>query len=599
MQKTQRFLTLHSFARDKSFIKVNKEILVEEIQKLQETSKFEHFPEFNDVKENDLIISIRSSQMKNFTPFQQLDDDLDNRIQELIYNIRRKYPWITVVEKKISEREQNCQIQIYSKKYQLVISNKPFQSTQHILDIMKVYIDKGLVNINIVCNNDTALPIGGKLINIYQGKITLVQKDKANLIKNNQPAKLLTQSLPLTGQSVSFSVPINDYFIEIEGKYIKNYKADVKMGDNNIVIERNDLQLTTIQVLNKTTPIDAQVKVNNIPIQYDGQYKFWAKIGQEYAINISKPDFYPITEVLYIQGTKETVQSYELIQKTRASLKINVRNILDGEPLDKVTLLLDGQIMGQTNANGALIINNLEFKLIKIQATKRGFLTIPLEFDLKANSIGETADIILLPDYFSLVNQFHIIIVKPKTTKDLVVQLKRNNEIYQSQPQIVKSKLGDVINHSIHMKNIDVFNKEDNIYHVSLMNKNFVQSIVAQSESMKSTHLNLKSSIFQTRISIHQSNTDRSLNKRENSKIIKTCKGMEKIKVYLTYGMDVISSIQIDVEQIENRVYAKIDLNTRIVEIEGQKYEQEKKKKVQQKPYLPTSNILKQITNGI
>ena len=41
-------------------------------------------------------------------------------------------------------------------------------------------------------------------------------------------------------------MPINDYFIEIEGKYIKNYKADVKMGDNNIVIERNDLQLTTI-----------------------------------------------------------------------------------------------------------------------------------------------------------------------------------------------------------------------------------------------------------------------------------------------------------------------------------------------------------------
>lgn len=51
---------------------------------------------------------------------------------------------------------------------------------------------------------------------------------------------------------------------------------------------------------------------------------------------------------------------------------------------------IDNKIVGKTNSKGMLIICNLDFKNMHITAFKKGFLLMPLEYEINAHNIGDT-----------------------------------------------------------------------------------------------------------------------------------------------------------------------------------------------------------------
>lgn len=53
----------------------------------------------------------------------------------------------------------------------------------------------------------------------------------------------------MNSEKVQFDgIPINEYYIEIKGKYINYLKTDIKLGENKVNVQRNDLIMAHIFV---------------------------------------------------------------------------------------------------------------------------------------------------------------------------------------------------------------------------------------------------------------------------------------------------------------------------------------------------------------
>ncbi|CAD8063212.1 unnamed protein product [Paramecium sonneborni] len=608
-----KFYTLNSFSQDKTytFVKLRKEQLQEEIIRMNEETEFEDFAEFKTLNQNETIISIKYTVDQFYDPFQQQEIKVEHYVQELIYNVRRKYPWITLLEKRISQSsELLCQIQIYNQKHKIVLYNKPFTNTQHILELLKLYIERGTINIKFICHNQDVIALGGHLNNLFEEAfITISQKDKLQINdKSHIPAKLITINKKLTSNFINFrELPLNnEYVVDIQGKNFKYVHQDVNFNENVIELERIDIIQAKYKLIYQGKLVEAdKFAVNGNPIIFNGEYRFWTKPQTEYVVSIEKLDFYPKQHILITKGLGEYKQEIEMIKIQKTILKITSKNIIDSSILDNVDISIDGNAIGQTNKNGTIVIQNLELKSIVIKATKKGFLTMPLKFDISANNIGQSLLIEMFPDYFSLMNQFHILVVKPKSAKKLSLQLVDLDEQNKNniQQKLVPYHNGVVVNYGIHIGNFDVFDKQKNIYQLYIKDSKEVLPRCRQTStntSKKSQHVN-SSPLNQMKTRIINQNSDLKTERGLNQ-IKKTTANLEveHLHIYLSFGMDILCSQIFEVEKFTSKVYATINLQRRIVELDGKAYSCGKEKSQQKmNKRSQTGNILQLLTNQI
>ncbi|CAD8059948.1 unnamed protein product [Paramecium primaurelia] len=608
-----KFYTLNSFSQDKTytFVKLRKEQLQEEIIRINDETEFEDFAEFKTLNQNETIISIKYTVDQFYDPFQQQEIKVEHYVQELIYNVRRKYPWITILEKRISQSaELLCQIQLYNQKQKIVLFNKPFTNTQHILELLKLYIERGTINIKFICHNQDIIALGGQLNNLFEDAfITISQKDKLQINdKSHIPAKLITINKKLTSNFINFKdLPLNnDYVIDVQGKHFKYVHQEVNFKENIIELERNDIIQAKYKLIHQGKLIEAdKFMVNGMPIIFNGEYRFWTKPQTEYIVNIEKLDYYPKQHILITKGFGEYKQEIEMIKIQKTILKITSKNIIDSSILDNVDISIDGKIVGQTNKNGTIVIQNLELRSFIIKAAKKGFLTMPLQFDISANNIGQSLLIEMFPDYFSLMNQFHILVVKPKSAKNLSLQLVDLDEQNKSniQQKIVPYNNGTIVNYGIHISNFDVFDKQKNIYQLFIKDSKEVLPRCRQTianTNKKSQHVN-SSPVNQMKTRINNQNSDlkteRGLN--QNKKVTSNLE-VEHLHIYLSFGMDIVCSQIFEVEKFTSKVYATINLQRRIVELDGKAYNCRKQKSQQKtNKRSNTGNILQLLTNQI
>ncbi|CAD8155342.1 unnamed protein product [Paramecium octaurelia] len=608
-----KFYTLNSFSQDKTytFVKQRKEQLQEEIVKINDETEFEDFAEFKLLNQDETIISIKYTVDQFYDPFQQQEIKVEHYVQELIYNVRRKYPWITILEKRISQSaELLCQIQLYNQKHKVVLFNKPFTNTQHILELLKLYIERGTINIKFVCHNQDVIALGGQLNNLFEDAfITISQKDKLQISdKSHIPAKLITINKKLTSNFINFKdLPLNnDFIVDVQGKHFKYVHQDVNFNENVIELERNDIIQAKYKLIHQGKLIEAdKFLVNGVSINFNGEYRFWTKPQMEYIVSIEKLDFYPKQHILITKGFGEYKQEVEMIKIQKTILKITSKNIIDQSILDNVDISIDGKIVGQTNKNGTIVIQNLELRSIVIKAAKKGFLTMPLQFDISANNIGQNLLIEMFPDYFSLMNQFHILVVKPKSAKKLSLQLVDMDEQNKSniQQKVVPYSNGSIVNYGIHIGNFDAFDKQKNIYQLFIKDSKEVLARCRQSSqnlNKKSQHVNA-SPINQMKTRIINQNsdlkTDRGLN--QNKKSTPNLE-VEHLHIYLSFGMDIVCQQIFEVEKFTSKVYATINLQRRIVELDGKAYScRQQKSQSKTNKRRETGNILQLLTNQI
>lgn len=69
--------------------------------------------------------------------------------------------------------------------------------------------------------------------------------------------------------------------------------------------------------------------------------------------------------------------------------------------------------MGATDGQGMFVCPGLMFKQVRVHAQRKGFLQVSYDFDVRANSTGQILGIPMIPDYYSLINQFHILVYVP------------------------------------------------------------------------------------------------------------------------------------------------------------------------------------------
>lgn len=68
---------------------------------------------------------------------------------------------------------------------------------------------------------------------------------------------------------------------------------------------------------------------------------------------------------------------------------------------------------GATDEKGFFSCMGLMFKQLHLKARRKGFLSVSFDYDVRANSTGTMLSIPMLPDYYSLINQYHVIVYVP------------------------------------------------------------------------------------------------------------------------------------------------------------------------------------------
>jgi hypothetical protein len=57
------------------------------------------------------------------------------------------------------------------------------------------------------------------------------------------------------------------------------------------------------------------------------------------------------------------------------------------------------------------------FKQIHLLAKKKGFLPVSYDFDVRANSTGSILNIPMIPDFYSVINQYHLLVYIPNLSE--------------------------------------------------------------------------------------------------------------------------------------------------------------------------------------
>lgn len=159
-------------------------------------------------------------------------------------------------------------------------------------------------------------------------------------------------------------------------------------------------------------------------------------------------------------------------------LKFQAFNVLDHAQLVHgvhLTILQSDQneaesLTGHTDHHGAFSCQGLMFKQIHIHAKKKGFLNVTYDFDVKANSTGSLLNIPMIPDYFSLINQYHILIYIPDKANfhmnyylkcpdgTIISNANKHHKSLKVKLETVRlSKQSSLMNFQVHVQSLDPF----------------------------------------------------------------------------------------------------------------------------------------------
>lgn len=150
-------------------------------------------------------------------------------------------------------------------------------------------------------------------------------------------------------------------------------------------------------------------------------FYFYGLQQKHYYVAVSRHDCFPSKKTIFLSGAPQFSETLELVSCIQTSLVFKTVNLIEGHvPIPDVLLEINQvdnghhqQQQGTTNSKGLFSCSGLMFKTLQVKATAKGFLTIPLEFDVKAQSTGAILNIPMIPDYYVALNQYHVLVYVP------------------------------------------------------------------------------------------------------------------------------------------------------------------------------------------
>ena len=155
--------------------------------------------------------------------------------------------------------------------------------------------------------------------------------------------------------------------------------------------------------------------VNDVNVD---NYFFWGQVGKTYHLEIQKRDCFPKKKTIHLLG--DTLLEAELVGCVQTQLRFRAYNVTDNTSLDCVGVEIvqpededQATVHGTTDEKGLFSCLGLMFKQLHLKARRKGFLGVSFDYDVRANSTGSILSIPMLPDYYSLINQYHVIVYIP------------------------------------------------------------------------------------------------------------------------------------------------------------------------------------------
>ncbi|CAD8080078.1 unnamed protein product [Paramecium sonneborni] len=439
---------------------------------------------------------------------------------------------------------------------------------------------------------------------------------------NNQPVVRLfsqTQTVNSNNQAQFTDLISNiNYEVEVTGKVIQSVKQVLDLS--HLYQENSDAVSVSI-TLNRTdlikcivkAPEDSTVNVfisnhNTKTLPYDyaqSAFIFYGKQQEEYTLDVNKKDFFPQKRSVFLQGNSDVIIQFDLISQVQTTMKFKVYNLIQQEQnnqidnckleIYKINSSNEEPLIGITNDQGIFMCQGAMFNKIMVKAQKKAFLNISYEFDVNAHKAGEYFQIPMIPDYYSLINQYHILIYIPNSNNHQLdfnlicsdgIKLDTTNKVHQN----MKSKLdvkklnqnSMLYNFSIHIQCLNPF-----------INNNSFQFIIANQPNKRKT-LNQANELI-----TKENNNNKQLPDFVSQRIM-NYSIEESIRIFITYGHLVIDTQVISTNQLsqQEKCFGIIDLDRRFLIKENEIIQQTKKQKnIKQVNSFEMTTILSQITN--
>ena len=152
-----------------------------------------------------------------------------------------------------------------------------------------------------------------------------------------------------------------------------------------------------------------------------------------------------------------------MVEHIDGLLTVRTLNLFDNTPVLGTEIYMDNEGYGSEN-DGVIKIRARMSSRVNLKVRKSGFLNIEYAIDMGSSVAGKVVDLQMLPDYCTLINQFHVIIFIPKTCKinyDLVLSGVDENKVFIKK---YNYSTGLMVNYGIPISSVDQNKKNRNIY---------------------------------------------------------------------------------------------------------------------------------------
>ncbi|CAK77510.1 unnamed protein product (macronuclear) [Paramecium tetraurelia] len=682
-----------------------KEFLRNMISSIQEKTSFVNFLEFDQLKSQQIGVSIQSCYNPKFksTGVDETKEAFQDLLDEIKQTINRKYPFIKVFRQQISHPDHYLQIQLYQPEvHSVVLYSRQYSKEQIspklIADLVWLHLRKFNLTVNVDCPIKNVVPVSeeGQQRNILEGlQVTVRQREAPTLQSAQTPTKqivirtsfcqqgsaqksaskldiykstenirdmeksvrvyfsptksqawmtqtnisqidlsgqkqraqspekkftvkLFSQTVPLScfdeAKFIDLVQQVNAYEIEITGNCIQTMKTqlnvDELLDDNTDTVyvstrvERNDVIKCIVKA-----PEDATVNVTkNITetLTFDSNeqaFVFYGRDKQEYVIDVSKKDCFSQKRTVFLQGNTDVKIEFDLVSCVETTLQFRAYNILlrGGQHKDiencRLEIFQSDQtdqepLIGMTNDQGQFSCPGLMFKQVRVHAQRKGFLQVSYDFDVLANSTGQLLNIPMIPDYYSLINQYHILIYVPNKNNfqlDFALVCPDGTKIDSKNRQhnVMKSKLEInrinqqtmLWNFSVHVQSLDPF-LPDNCFQFFINNQKPKRTLLCQeplspqckengvssaakASCFKTVNLNemfLKTRVMQTEIKTFVRQESDVIAQKINNYCAE-----ESVRIFVTFGHKVLETfmIQSNLLMHNEKCFGVIDLDKR------------------------------------
>ncbi|CAK80935.1 unnamed protein product (macronuclear) [Paramecium tetraurelia] len=684
-----------------------KELLRNILSSLQEKASFANLSEFDQLKSNQIAVSIQSCYNPKFksTGVDETREAFQDLLDEIKQTINRKFPFIKVFRQQINHPDHYLQIQLFQPDvHAVVLYSRQFSKEQItpklIGDLVWLHLKKFNLTVNVDCPIKHVVPVcedgmqksilEGLQVTVRQREVPTVQSaqtptkqivirtsfcqqagsgqksaSKLDIYKSTEnirdmeksvrvyfsptksqawmtqtnvsqidlsgskqkvqspekkfTVKLFSQTIPITcfeeAKFIDLVQQTNSYEIEISGNCIQTTKSQLNVDellDENTDtvyvstrVERTDLIKCIVKA-----PEDATVNITkNITetLTYDSNeqaFIFYGRDKQEYVIDVSKKDCFSQKRTIFLQGNTNVKIEFDLVSCVETTLQFRVYNILlrSGQHKDIENCRLEvfqsdqadqEPIIGMTNDQGLFNCPGLMFKQVRVHAQRKGFLQVSYDFDVLANSTGQVLNIPMIPDYYSLINQYHILIYVPnKNNFQLDYSMicpdgvkidskNRSHNVMKSKLEINRINQQTMLwNFSVHVQSLDPF-LSDNCYQFFINNQKPNRKLLCQeplspqckenngstsskASCFKTVNLNemfLKTRVMQTEI--------KTFVRQESDVIAQKINNFcaeDSVRIFVTFGHKVLETfmIQSNLLMQNEKCFGVIDLDKRL-----------------------------------